>query len=87
MSGPETSRLDLTHVLEHFPHSAALVRRLVVVDDTFWSICEDYALARATLVKLEKLEQAEQNVTKLADYRALVADLEREIAEALRNAK
>jgi hypothetical protein len=87
MSDPKTSHLDLTQVLERFPHCAALVRRLVVVDDTFWSICEDYALARATLVKLEKLELGGQPDTKLADYRILVADLEREIAEVLRNAR
>lgn len=86
MSDSNASRLDLTQVLERFPHYAVLIRRLVVVDETFWSICEDYALAKATLANLEKPEQAERHAEELADYRALVADLEREIAEVLRNA-
>lgn len=87
MSEPEPPGLDLTQVLERFCGDATLIRRLAVVDDTFWSICEDYALARKTLAQLEKSEPREKHGVEIAEYVALVADLEREIVEALRNAR
>lgn len=87
MAEMEGADVELGHVLERFPDRAALVRQLVLVDATFASICEDYALASATLARLEALPPAEQAGTEIADYRTLVADLEREIAEALRNAE
>lgn len=86
MSDSDASRLDLTEVLARFPHCAPLIRRLVVADESFWSVCEDYALARATLAKLQARPQDDQDAEKVAEYVALVADLEREITEALRRA-
>lgn len=86
MTDPEGSRLDLTQVLELFPDHAARIRRLAVVDETFSSICEDYALAKATLAHLEAFEATDQRAAEIADYRDLVADLEREIGVALKDA-
>ena len=60
MSALETSRLDLAQVLTRFPNSAAQIRRLVLADEGFRSLCEDYAWARATLTKLERSEPAEK---------------------------
>ena len=71
------------HRPERFPHHAPLIRGLAVADETFWSICEDYGLARTTLAKLQKAARGEQNAVKIAEYSALVADLEREIMDAL----
>ena len=86
MADPEGVRLDLRQVLELFPDQNSLVRRLVVVDETFRSICEDYALAKATLATLEAGKPTDQQAAELADYRVLIADLERELGEALKNA-
>jgi hypothetical protein len=86
MSDPEGSRLDLSQVFERFPEDVARIRRLVLADDSFAGICEDYALARTTLARLEQPGEAEGHGEEVADYRTLVADLEREVAEALRHA-
>jgi len=84
MADSEGSGLDLTQVLERFPHHAPLIRGLAFADDTFWSICEDYGLARTTLAKLQAVTSKKQDATKIAEYAALVADLEREIMDAVR---
>ncbi len=86
MTGPEALPFDIAQVLERFPRDAALVGRLLVESETFRSVCEDYTLARAALAQLEELQRP-MHLAEIADYRALVADLEREIAEALQNAK
>ncbi|MCI0430701.1 MAG: hypothetical protein L0210_09200 [Rhodospirillales bacterium] len=85
-SRSDASAFDIAQVLERFPRNAALVARLLVENETFRSVCEDYALARATLEQLEELKQVKQGA-EVADYRSLVAELEKEIAEALRNAR
>ncbi len=77
---------DIAQVLERFPRDAALVARLLVENDGFRAVCEDYALARSTLVRLEQPKETREP-PEVADYRSLVAELEKEIAEALRNAK
>lgn len=87
MSDLEGRRLDLTGVLERFQDSAALIRRLVVADERFASICEDYALASATLATLRKPAREEQDAARVAEYTSLAAELEREIVEAIRNAE
>lgn len=84
MSDPEGRRLELTQVLERFPDSAALIRRLVIADEHFASICEDYGLATATLAALREPPERRQDHAKIAEYALLVTDLEREVAEALR---
>jgi len=86
MSDSEASRPDLTQVFARFPDSAALIRRLAIVDERFSSICEDYALAAATLAALRKPAKEKQDASKVAEYTMLVADLEREMSEAIRNA-
>ena len=86
MPALDTSRLDLAQVFMRFPNSAAHIRRLVLADEGFRCLCEDFALAKATLSKLERSEPAEKYVRETADYQVLISDLEREIAEALRNA-
>ena len=86
MPAMEASRLDLAQVLTRFPNSAAQIRRLVLADKGFRCICEDYALARATLTKLERSEPAKKYAKEITDYQVLISDLEREISEVLRNA-
>jgi hypothetical protein len=77
---------DLAQLLERFPSEAALVTRLLAEDDGFRTVCEDFVLARRTLEQLEAFQREVQR-TKVAEYRQLVADLEREISQALQHAK
>jgi hypothetical protein len=86
MTGPEPSPFDIAQVLERFPRDAAVVAQLLVESETFRVVCEDYALARSTLARLEQSNQAREP-PEVADYRSLVVELEKEIAEALQNAK
>jgi hypothetical protein len=86
MTGQEALPFDIAQVLERFPGDAALIGRLVVENEIFRAACEDYVLAKSTLIDLEQLQQTMEPM-EVADYRSLVAELEREIGEALRNAK
>jgi hypothetical protein len=69
-------------VAERFPNQAAQALRLVGGSESFRSLCEDYALAIETLRRLEGMRRAADD-RKLDDYRALAAELERELAERL----
>jgi hypothetical protein len=62
------------------------MERLLVENDTFRTLCEDLALARAMLVKLESF-QSKRETAKIAEYHQLAAELENEISEVLRCAK
>jgi len=73
-------------LLERFPSDAPLMERLLVENDTFRTLCEDLALARAMLVKLESF-QSKRETAKIAEYHQLAAELENEISEVLRCAK
>jgi hypothetical protein len=86
MPGRAASPVDTSQLLERFPEDAALVIRLLVEDEVFRSVCEDYTLARVTLARLNETHPVREP-PELVEYRRLVADLEREIAGALRNAK
>ena len=86
MPGPTASPVDTTQLLGRFPEDTALIIRLLAENEVFRSVCEDYTLARVTLARLKGTHQAHET-PELVEYRRLVADLEREIAGALRNAK
>ncbi len=83
MAGPETPNIDLTQVAERFPGQVSLVGRLCEIDETFCSLCGDFALAHEALTRLRKREDAERYAAVISDYEFLIADLEREIATAL----
>jgi len=83
---PERLPFDMSQLLERFPGDAALIGRLLVQDDAFRNVCEDFVLAKSTLVKLDTFQRRQQ-AAKIAEYRQLVAELEDEIAEALKHAK
>ncbi len=85
MARLDVAQPDLTAVFERFPDDAVLIRRLVLKDGTFRSICDDYGLARTTLAKFEKLPDA-ANRPEVPDYQVLIAELEKEIADYLMNA-
>lgn len=79
------AHLDLAQVLERFPREVARIRQLASLNENFWSICEDYALARAALAKLQETATDGRDAGKVAEYQSLVEELEQEVIEALRN--
>jgi len=72
----------LRHVVDRYPARAALILRMATTDEEFRSLCEDYALAMNTLLRMEALDQ-KRIEHKIAEYRAIIDDLEREIGRAL----
>ena len=86
MAVPGHQSLDIGQLVERFPQDAALVARLLAEDEGFRNLCEDFVLAKTTLFQLETL-QRERELTKIAEYRQIVAELENEIVEVLRCAK
>lgn len=73
---------DVGQVLKFFPEDAALVARMYAESPDFRSICEDLILADRALVRLETLQRGREPA-KIAEYRQLVAELRKEILEAL----
>jgi hypothetical protein len=86
MMGPAGRPIDITQTVRRFPEDADLVARLVAEDETFRTICEDYNLALMTLHGLEAQHQTRDSAA-IADYRALILELEREIGGGLEHAK
>ena len=86
MPGAAASPVDTSRLLERFPEDAALIIRMLLEDEAFRGVCEDYTLARVTLARLKGTHRTQES-PELVEYRRLVADLEREIAGLLRNAK
>lgn len=72
----------IDHVAELFPGRAALVRRLYLGNEGFRAICEDFALSLASLRRFEARPDAAFR-PEIADHRALLKDLERELGAYL----
>jgi hypothetical protein len=87
MAGPdEPAHLNLKQVIDRFPGKGSLIRRLALKDDVFRTICEEYSLARASLSWFEARPDASER-PEIADYKSVIAGLEEEIGEILRNAR
>ena len=69
-------------VLERFPDQAAVIRRRMIADPLFRTICDDYAAAVAALHRFESLPSV-VGERRRAEYQVLVLGLEREIRQAL----
>lgn len=82
MAGPNATRLEVTQIIARFPEDGVLIRRLMLRDETFRAICEEYMLARASLSWFESLPNG-NNRQEVADYRALIPGLEVEIEQFL----
>ena len=78
MTDASAVRTELDRVIERFPGEEALARRLFVTHPAFRSACEDYHLARQGLANFEKLAALAPR-SELAEYKALVRDLEAEL--------
>jgi hypothetical protein len=72
----------MDQLLKFFPDDAGLVARMYAESPAFRSICEDLILADSALASLEAVQQ-ERELAKVAEYRQLVLELQREITEIL----
>ena len=85
MADADMARTGLAQAVARFPEAAAALRGLALVDPAFREICEEYALARASLAGFEaRLDAAER--PEVGDYRTVIAELEGEIARMLKEA-
>ena len=82
MTETTTRRPDLAQVLDLFPEKSVAVRERFLRDEAFRGLCEDYALARDTLVRFEAMPDADHR-PEVPDYRTVISELETEIATAL----
>ena len=82
MAETTTRRPDLAQVLALFPEKSVAARELFLRDEVFRGLCEDYALARDTLVRFEAMPDADQR-PEVPDYRSVISELEKEIAAVL----
>ncbi len=78
--------VEMHQLLRRFPDDAAVLARLLGMDDSFRNVCEDYALAENTLARLERF-QGPQQLPRIAEYRQLLSELASEIAKAIESAK
>jgi hypothetical protein len=69
-------------VIQRFPGRPGEIVRYCLEDESFRALCEDYGLAAETLRRLETVERS-QVESRIAEYRSLLDDLEREIAREL----
>lgn len=78
----ETVRVRFALVFERFAEESDAVARLIVADETFRTVCEDYVIARTTLAGFQKTA-ADERRAEIADYTTLVAELEHELTALL----
>lgn len=68
-------------VVERFPAKAQAIRQLALADETFRSLCGDFAAAEATLQRFCEAPFASE--ARRNEYQVLVGELLAEVAEAL----
>lgn len=83
---PPKPSIDMDQLLGRFLGDAALISHLLVESDAFRHMCEDFILAKGTLKRLESVQQ-EAQAARITEYREIIAELEREITEALAHAR
>ncbi|MFI0847891.1 hypothetical protein [Mesorhizobium sp. IMUNJ 23232] len=86
MAGPNATRLEVAQIIARFPKDGVLIRRLLLRDETFRAICEEYMLARTSLSWFEALPNGNDR-QEVADFRALIPGLELEIEEFLQKSR
>lgn len=86
MAGTNASRLDIAQIVARFPEDGVLIRRLILKDETFRAMCEEYVLARTSLSWFEALPDGNSR-REVADYRALIPGIELEIEQFLQKSR
>jgi hypothetical protein len=80
MRNSDYPKVDLAFLLVRFPEKADQIRKLASADEEFREICEHYSLARAAL-EMFLSRSTKRQKPEVADYKMLIADLEREIQD------
>lgn len=83
MKAPKNRSMPLTAAMARFVDVADLIRSRAKDDEVLRDLCEDYRLARKTLMRLRK--ERPKPTKKIAEYSALVEDLEEEVMRYLLN--
>jgi len=81
MSPSKSRTITLTAAMSRFADVADVIRSRAEVDETLRDLCEDYRLARETLLRIKK--EKPRPTAKVAEYTNLVSDLEEEIIRYL----
>jgi hypothetical protein len=76
---------SLMPILMRFSSESATIRRLVIEDEGFCCLAEDYLLAHKTLQALKN--QAAPKPDTIEEYTAILRDLEVEISKFLARAR
>lgn len=77
MTDHDGSPSSIISVLLRFPTHSRTIRRLMVEDETFRGIVEDFNLAANTLINMKN--RTPVNLDRLKEYTRLVTELEAEI--------
>lgn len=85
MKEAQNTRRDFDLVMAMHPQQAAVVRRLLLKSAEFREMCDDYLLVRKMITELEGKASPDIAHSR-EEYTQLAADLEREIARALKSA-
>ena len=80
MTGTHIRQDILAPVVERFPDEQARIFRLALRDQGFRALCEEYDLARKSY---GRLQVTPDRAAEVAEYRAVIADLEQEIRDFL----
>lgn len=73
---------DVLATMRHFPHQAWAIEGLARRDETFRSLCADFALAQAALQRWQSSDASVRD-QRCAEYEDLIRDLTGEITAAL----
>jgi uncharacterized protein YdcH (DUF465 family) len=71
-----------THVIARFPNHELTIERLVRTNESFQSMCEDYAAGAEALERWERVPDPKL-AANIAELRESLAELEDEILRAL----
>ena len=81
MKEPKNWSLPLTTALVRFIDVADLIKSRMATDDVLRELCDDYHLARKTLINLKK--QRPRQSARIDEYTVLAAEIEDEIIKHL----
>jgi hypothetical protein len=78
---PVFRSMPLTSAMARFADVAELIRSRAEADETLHDLCDDYHLARLTLMRMKR--QTPKPAAAVTEYSTLVHDLEDEIIRRL----
>ncbi len=86
MARTDSAQAGIERIAARFPEQAGRLQGLAVADPGFRELCEEYALAQASLAVFEAMPDAAER-PEVPDYRVVIAELEGEIGRFLRGAR